>query len=529
MDYFVANTVLIVSGVLSGSDGPLYYPEKELAKNPGKWDGTPIIAPDHLYDADGNILSVSNYTGLESVHIGEVRNARYVKKRKSLAGESWLNQHSVKTLFPLLYEKIEAEEPVEVSTGVFTKSRKVVNGSYNGRKYTHETYDYVPDHLAVLLANVGACSIKDGCGLMVTINKASHDAIREQLYNIVSQRFGYDTYVMDIFDDSFVYRSKSKNYQLPYSVDSNDTVDVPSDQPLEVARIVSYKEVTVNKGEPIDNGKPGRLLITTTNADNSSVSSSQEQQRVSEMKLSDKDKKDKIAFITGNCSCWKFQGADAVLNSMPDDNLANLEATIREEPNRIAVVNAVKAQYKTTHGKDTDDNSVLSRFITEATTQKKEEPIVNTPAPAVTAPATQPASKPKTEEEYLAEMPAAFREDIEYARRERQAKRTVVVNKLSRVAEATTNDRLKELIGNKLKANVSNQELEEVLLLVGDPDKVDQPIGNNGNAPVNRHIPRPPTTNTGTNRNDDNNQDAVNMSHPAYANVVINREMSQRK
>ena len=36
-DFLVAPMVMIVEGVLEGSEGPLYYPATELAKTPAVW------------------------------------------------------------------------------------------------------------------------------------------------------------------------------------------------------------------------------------------------------------------------------------------------------------------------------------------------------------------------------------------------------------------------------------------------------------------------------------------------------------
>ena len=40
-------------------------------------------------------------------------------------------------------------------------------GNYMGKSYTYIAKNYRPDHLAVLPDNSGACSISDGCGVLV--------------------------------------------------------------------------------------------------------------------------------------------------------------------------------------------------------------------------------------------------------------------------------------------------------------------------------------------------------------------------
>src|SRR5258706_4550073 len=41
-EYLVAPGVLIVPGVLPGSQGPLYYPPDEVGKDPGAWHDKPM-------------------------------------------------------------------------------------------------------------------------------------------------------------------------------------------------------------------------------------------------------------------------------------------------------------------------------------------------------------------------------------------------------------------------------------------------------------------------------------------------------
>jgi hypothetical protein len=61
-------------------------------------------------------------------------------------------------------ERLDAGEPVEVSTGCFVSTYSSF-GSFGGREYFRVWDEIVPDHLALLSAGVlGACSIADGCG-----------------------------------------------------------------------------------------------------------------------------------------------------------------------------------------------------------------------------------------------------------------------------------------------------------------------------------------------------------------------------
>ncbi|MBO8687564.1 DUF2213 domain-containing protein, partial [Staphylococcus aureus] len=62
------------------------------------------------------------------------------------------------------YEVLEDGGTVEVSTGTFVSTDRST-GTYDGKSYTGEWHNMMPDHLAILPpGHTGACSIADGCG-----------------------------------------------------------------------------------------------------------------------------------------------------------------------------------------------------------------------------------------------------------------------------------------------------------------------------------------------------------------------------
>src|SRR5262245_30831572 len=74
-DYLVAPSVLIVSGVLEGSEGPLYYPPSELAAYPEGWNHTPIVV---YHPTENNIpVSARSPQVLERQGVGFVFNSKY--------------------------------------------------------------------------------------------------------------------------------------------------------------------------------------------------------------------------------------------------------------------------------------------------------------------------------------------------------------------------------------------------------------------------------------------------------------------
>lgn len=157
--HFVVPVVLIVEGVLNGSEGPLYYPAEELKKSAALWNGKPVVVyhPDMYYSGIAGNPEVFNRQ-----KIGTLFNVRF--ENKSLKGEAWLDPDRLKRVDERVLEAVEHNRMVEVSTGLFTDNENV-SGEFNGIPYRAIARNYRPDHLAILPDKKGACSIEDGAGL----------------------------------------------------------------------------------------------------------------------------------------------------------------------------------------------------------------------------------------------------------------------------------------------------------------------------------------------------------------------------
>ena len=167
-EFLVAPLSMLRTGVLAGSKGPLFYPTQEIAKNHGAWDGTPIVV--YHPTRNGRDVSAQAPDILAKSGIGYV--AKPVVKNGKLRGEGWFDVEHVKRIDNRIYESLVKGRPIELSTGLYTDNVPAQNGAnYNGRPYVAVARNYKPDHLAILPDQIGACSIKDGCGVL--INRSS--------------------------------------------------------------------------------------------------------------------------------------------------------------------------------------------------------------------------------------------------------------------------------------------------------------------------------------------------------------------
>src|SRR5476651_1845844 len=74
-EYLVAPLTTIVPGVLAGSQGRLYYPPEQVARNHKDWDDVPITVR-HPVDLNNNHVTAKAPDVLARQGIGFLRNSR---------------------------------------------------------------------------------------------------------------------------------------------------------------------------------------------------------------------------------------------------------------------------------------------------------------------------------------------------------------------------------------------------------------------------------------------------------------------
>lgn len=174
-EYVVADVTILKEGVLSGSKGPLFYPFEEIARRPGIWNGVPLTNG-HPTDSYGNPISGRSPEALNKFGLGYFFGDTIDASSKTRKGQIWVDVQVANRITPDLIPALESTRQIDVSTGLFTSDQLADNNAiYNGTKYTHIARDHIPDHLAILLKERGACSIKDGCGINVNATTLTKD------------------------------------------------------------------------------------------------------------------------------------------------------------------------------------------------------------------------------------------------------------------------------------------------------------------------------------------------------------------
>lgn len=166
IDHLVAPAILVQEQVLHCSNcfaGGEFISAEEIALSQPGWNGTPVTI--NHPTRRGEMVSVAATPEVfAEENVGVVLNTRVVGNQ--LHGELWLNtilmQRSEERR-DLMARLRAGTEIINVSTGFF-RLIKAEAGMHGGEKYAFVQHRVMPDHLAILPKQKGACSVQHGCG-----------------------------------------------------------------------------------------------------------------------------------------------------------------------------------------------------------------------------------------------------------------------------------------------------------------------------------------------------------------------------
>jgi len=291
-DHLVVPVVMLTEGVHKGSSGPIYYPAEEIAKFPGAWNGIPV--PVYHPEEGGFPISCNSPDVLEKQNVGRVFGAKAVENGKKLKAQIWFDIVRLQEVDPALLVKINAKTPIEVSTGLFMDIDPTP-GEWNGEKYELIARNFRPDHLATLPSGVGACSVKDGCGIRANqgaemnkkqvlewlVDNANPSfteviaLIRNIIYAKDKPMAGPGTtstfhYVREVWSDRFVYEKEqsgqpTKYFQQAYKLNAEKNGVEFEGDPVEVIQSTTYKPIVTKNQGGIDVNKEEKIKYLTAN------------------------------------------------------------------------------------------------------------------------------------------------------------------------------------------------------------------------------------------------------------------------
>ena len=311
-EYTVCPVILITEGVHNN----VLYTREEMKMFPAAWNGSPL--PVYHPEENGKPITANSPDIIAAQSVGTLFNVIYEEDTDTgiarLKGEAWIDAEKADAIDARVMEKLNANEPFEVSTGLFTEN-EIKSGTWNSETYAAIAHNFRPDHLALLPDGIGACSWDDGAGLprineelsadkklkvfsalgrslkaMFGTNEMSHSDIREALREMVKESAVITKndymYVMDVYASYFIYEiernspvNTNKIYKQNYIIDAKSNV-LLQEEAFEVERVVSYTPVTVvlpqvnpptnkgtSKGDPMDRKEKVEALISNEKCD----------------------------------------------------------------------------------------------------------------------------------------------------------------------------------------------------------------------------------------------------------------------
>lgn len=409
--YLVAPITLIVPGVLNGSQGPLLYPPDEVAKNPGAWNDVPIVVY-HPPAVNGLGQSARDPDVLGKQSVGRLYHATSNGK---LTAEAWFDVERLKAVDDRVLRALNLGEKIEVSTGLGLDREVAPPGSTHtdGRPYTHVARNYQPDHLAVLPDQVGACSIKDGCGVLNEDKRTIFERLAKAALGLLPSLNRSDARWIGM---TGVTRGHS------HRVDLNATGDGWTNAERDHTHRVKAFEVYAQWQEPegtdrhvhsldrktlIDSGvrtnaKPNKPREATPNTKNE------------ESAMDPKKKEALIDSLIANCDCWNEEDRE-FLEGRDDRSLEVFQTAVAngQKAADIEALNEAATKGFTDPGGATHTwNAETKTWETKTKVEPPPLPVTNTKK-----------DKPKTAEEWMAEAPIEIRRAVTNALELEQAER----------------------------------------------------------------------------------------------------------
>lgn len=285
--YLTGPVIMAKECVMNG----LLYPKTELTRSIGGWNGRPVTVGHPK--VDGKNVSANSPTILDSTQIGFIFDTLMRDDDGALQSEVWLDVTKI-DMFPEVRDTVQNGSMLEVSTGLFLDQQGEA-GEFNGVKYNAIAANHLPDHLALLPGEVGACSIKDGAGFpransAMTANEVTYSEkcriLRTKLQSVMEDQYFY---VVEIFDSSIVYgvygdfSNDQKLYAREYRLDK-ETGALTVGEAVEVFQKVEYPPITSLGVNDMANETPNveKSEVVTPNVDSKGTAKVEEAKVVAE-------------------------------------------------------------------------------------------------------------------------------------------------------------------------------------------------------------------------------------------------------
>jgi hypothetical protein len=450
----VARAVLIVPGVLEGSQGRLLYTPEECAKKPRTWDGMPLVIRHPV--VNGKPSTARRPEVLDATGVGFGYSTRF---DGTLNNECHFDEEDLKRVCPDTYAKVDRGDKIELSTGLFTEN-VMTPGDWHGVPYDGIAVNHEPDHIAILPDQKGACCIDDGCGVnansshdsylmraarafasafSLTGNAAmSHDELRMKLSELIHHKYGKPMsmpmnggmrmdadmpYVIDVFDRNLVFYAKGRKWRVGYRTDLRTSSVSLDGDPVEVRKVSTYRPVTnaaeadtiwtpTENKDSLEETSDGVPSLTPTEPTEPNPTANTEGDMAT--------RKENIDYLVANCECWKTEEGKKDLEKLGDKAVEALVTHDKKVKTLEATHNAAVKGFSDANGTEHRYDPQTGAFVS-----KPKEPVGNAKKDET------PTAQPVTTEQYLSSAPPEIRELLNNARETERNEKALLCNRLT--------------------------------------------------------------------------------------------------
>lgn len=342
-----------------------------------------------------------------------------------------------------------------------------------------------------------AAAMQSGAGQTtnsVTANQLSHDDLRNQLQQLVSERFGDKTtfpadkpveipHVSDVFDKELIFQHRGKSWRIGYSTDlRSDAVSLSESEPVEVKRVTSYRAVQ----NRLVLERVGQLVKNDTKRKEADMAG----------KISEKDRQYMVDGLIANsgvaeADIWKEEDRE-VLNGMSDERLYQLAMQKQTLVDSTAVVNAVRQDLEAGEGSLADLpgfvrgvalNAKKFPFQKKANDDEEDEEMDDDDEEASKVSNQFTVPRQMTEQEWLKAAPQSVRSDLEYARQLQNKEKGELIAQITANVSGQERDQAVDLLKTKtlpelrVIANCTRQRDDDLLGVSRQPHYAGQVLG----------------------------------------------------
>lgn len=372
VEYLKAPVSMMVPGERFGAnqDEPFIYSAQALRRSANDWEGIPVTLG-HPVDNDGTMVTAAHES---ATVIGKLESPRFEKN--SLRAVAVFNALELELNHPDVYEALTTKQPIEVSIGLFCSVEKVSkndNKIQSSQDYDLVVAEIIPDHLAVLMNEEGACSWSDGCGIRINkikemekmsklqlvishlaVNALSFSETAEKVRTLIAEKLNGNSdekkswvYLDEMYPDKAIFsmddgNGKYKCYEQGYSLGENEVVTLQGDW-KEVTRKITYVPVESEQvTEEVTEAAPANNEESNTTAEESETTVTNMDEMKDEEIIS--NKKVIVAIQNEISKRTEFLG-ELVGNQLRDDINTAL-ALLKEK--RQSVIKAITSNSKFT-------------------------------------------------------------------------------------------------------------------------------------------------------------------------------------